>query len=100
MDTKFLDNAWRGAEAYHFYLLAQRQFYSGSYDSAMRTALHLRNYEDIIEAKVVYSLLALVSFNNTYFGVCSKAFIKLEGLIMTEEEKMTLENLAYTIFTK
>ncbi|KAJ3413661.1 WD repeat-containing protein 35 [Chytridiales sp. JEL 0842] len=100
MDTKFLDNAWRGAEAYHFYLLAQRQFYSGNYDSAMRTALHLRNYDDVIEPKIIYSLLALISFNNTYFGVCSRAFIKLEGLPMTEDEQSALENLAYNIFTK
>ena len=26
---KFLDNPWRGAEAYHFFLLAQRQLYEG-----------------------------------------------------------------------
>jgi len=29
-DTKVIDNAWRGAEAYHFYLLAQRQLYAGA----------------------------------------------------------------------
>jgi len=28
-DTKVIDNAWRGAEAYHYYLLAQRQLYAG-----------------------------------------------------------------------
>ena len=28
-DTKVIDYAWRGAEAYHFFLLAQRQLYSG-----------------------------------------------------------------------
>ncbi len=28
-DTKLIDNAWRGAEAYHFFLLAQRQLYQG-----------------------------------------------------------------------
>lgn len=26
-DSILIDNAWRGAEAYHFYMLAQRQFY-------------------------------------------------------------------------
>jgi len=30
-DTKVIDNAWRGAEAYHFYLLSQRQLYEGTY---------------------------------------------------------------------
>ena len=29
-DTKVIDNAWRGAEAYHFFLLAQRQLYAGA----------------------------------------------------------------------
>ena len=29
-DTKLIDNAWRGAEAYHFFLLAQRQLYQGN----------------------------------------------------------------------
>ena len=28
-DTKLMDNAWRGAEAYHFYLLAQKQLFDG-----------------------------------------------------------------------
>ena len=28
-DTKIIDNAWRGAEAYHFYILAQRQMQDG-----------------------------------------------------------------------
>lgn len=32
-----MDNAWRGAEAYHFYLLAQRQLYEGYMENAMRT---------------------------------------------------------------
>lgn len=27
-DSKLIDNAWRGAEAYHWYLLAQRQLFS------------------------------------------------------------------------
>ena len=28
-ETKIIENAWRGAEAYHFYLLAQRQLQEG-----------------------------------------------------------------------
>ena len=28
-DGKIIENAWRGAEAYHFYLLAQRQLQEG-----------------------------------------------------------------------
>ncbi len=29
MDSKVIDNAWRGAEAFHFYMLAQKQLYEG-----------------------------------------------------------------------
>jgi hypothetical protein len=29
-DTKIIDNAWKGAEAYHFFMLAQRQLYEGT----------------------------------------------------------------------
>lgn len=37
---------WRGAEAYHFYMLAQRQLFEGSpqqIEAAMRTALRCEN---------------------------------------------------------
>lgn len=34
-----LDSAWRGAEAYHYYMLAQRQLYQGKVDKAVRTAI-------------------------------------------------------------
>lgn len=30
-DTKIIDNAWKGAEAYHFFMLAQRQLYKGTF---------------------------------------------------------------------
>lgn len=32
-----VDNAWRGAEAYHFFLLAQRQLYDGHMENATST---------------------------------------------------------------
>lgn len=67
-----VDNAWRGAEAYHFWLLAHRQLYSGSVDLAMRTALHLRAYEDLLDPLEVYAFLALACFYNKFFGQCSK----------------------------
>ena len=35
---RLIDNAWRGAEAYHFLLLTQRQLYEGFTDAALRTA--------------------------------------------------------------
>lgn len=35
--NRFADNAWRGAEAYHFFILAQRQLYKGCVDAALKT---------------------------------------------------------------
>lgn len=35
--NRLIDNAWRGAEAYHFFILAQRQLYEGYVDTAMKT---------------------------------------------------------------
>ncbi|XP_070516916.1 WD repeat-containing protein 35 isoform X2 [Cardiocondyla obscurior] len=100
-DTKIIENAWRGAEAYHFLLLAHRQLYDGSFDAAMKTVLRLRDYEDILEVEDIYCLLALTSAVNHAFATCSKAFIKLEGLeTISETKKEEYEELAVDIFTK
>ena len=71
-DAGTLDNAWKGAEAYHFLMLCQRQLYEGNVDSAMKTALHLRDYEDILNQEDIYSLLALSSCANRAFGTTSR----------------------------
>ncbi|KAL8581320.1 WD repeat-containing protein 35 [Nucella lapillus] len=100
-DTKVIDNAWRGAEAYHFYILAQRQLHDGYVDAAMRTSLHLRDYDDVIDPVDSYSLLALASCANRAFGTCSKAFIKLESLeSLNSEQQQQYEELALDVFTK
>ncbi|XP_030777411.1 WD repeat-containing protein 35 isoform X3 [Rhinopithecus roxellana] len=98
---RFTDNAWRGAEAYHFFMLAQRQLYEGYVDAALKTALHLKDYEDIIPPVEIYSLLALCACASRAFGTCSKAFIKLESLeTLSSEQKQQYEDLALEIFTK
>lgn len=100
-DTKVIDNAWRGAEAYHFYILAQRQLHEGYVDAAMRTALHLMDYDGIIDPVDSYSLLALAACSNRAFGTCSKAFIRLESLeSLSAEQQHLYEELALDIFTK
>jgi len=99
--SNIVDNAWRGAEAYHFLMLCQRQLYEGYVDAAMKTALHLRDYEDILNHEDVYSLLALASCANRAFGTCSKAFIKLEALDdLAEDTKEEYQDLAMDIFVK
>lgn len=89
---KVFDNPWRGAEAYHFYILAQKQFHQGQLESAVITAIHLKDYEDVL-GLAVYHLLALISVHAGYFGTCSKALNKLE---LTGD----YEELALSIFTK
>ncbi len=56
----------------------------------------LREYEDILPVRDVYCLLALVSSSAGAFGVCSRAFIKLEGLAGGDE----YEELATELFVK
>ena len=98
---RILDNSWRGAEAYHFLMLCQRQLYEGFVDAAMKTALHLRDYEDILNQEDIYSLLALSSCANRQFGTCSRAFIKLEALEeLDEQAREEYQELAMDIFVK
>eukprot|EP00611_Tribonema_gayanum_P003293 TRINITY_DN12557_c0_g2_i1.p1 TRINITY_DN12557_c0_g2~~TRINITY_DN12557_c0_g2_i1.p1 ORF type:complete len:1278 (+),score=471.21 TRINITY_DN12557_c0_g2_i1:111-3836(+) len=78
--ARVLDSAWRGAEAYHYYMLAQRQLYQGQTEAAMRTAIRCCEFEDVLDAFDVYALVALAAYHCSYFGVCSKAFVKLETL--------------------
>lgn len=66
------DNSWHSAEGHHFWILAQQQVYEGNYEGAMRTGLHLRNYESIISPEQISSLLAVASFHCNFFGQCSK----------------------------
>lgn len=101
MSDKTLDNPWRGAEAYHFYLMTQKQLYEGDYSSALRTALRLAEYENLLETKSIYSLIALSAFFAGYYKECSKAFVKLENLPgQSDEERALYEDLAVAIFTK
>lgn len=99
--ARTLDQPWHGAEAYHFFILAQKQLYEGFMDAAMKTALHLRDYEDILGSAEIYSLIALTSCTNQTFGICSKAFIKLESLAtFSEDQQNELGELAIEIFMK
>jgi len=75
---KALSSPWRGAEALHLYLLAQRQLSERQFDAAMKTAIRLGDYEDIVDTETIFSLVALTAYHNKYYQQCSKAFIKLE----------------------
>lgn len=101
LDNKGMDNPWHGAEAYHFYLLAQRQLYAGDVEAAMRTALRLVDYEDILEPKEIYSLICLAAFYNKNYQQCSRAFTKLESMDdIAEEELKKYQKCSLSIFVK
>lgn len=38
----------------------------------MRTALRLRQYDDVLDPADVYAFLALVGFHSNFYGTCSK----------------------------
>lgn len=54
--------------------------FAGYVDAAMKTCLHLRDYEGILDPEDIYGLLALASCANRAFATCSRAFIRLEAL--------------------
>uniref|UniRef100_A0A7S2LTL5 Uncharacterized protein n=1 Tax=Zooxanthella nutricula TaxID=1333877 RepID=A0A7S2LTL5_9DINO len=98
---KALESPWRGAEAFHLYLLAQRQLYEGQLEQSMKTALRLADYEDILDTQTIYSMIALTTYYNKFFMQCSKAFIKLEASLDVNEEMRTkFGDLALRIFTR
>ena len=93
-------SAWRGAAAYHFFMLAQSQFLQGKVDAAMKTSIRCCEFDDILDGKQIYSLLCLTSLRNDYFEVCSKAFVKLETLPnLSEQDRDEIETLSMKIFS-
>ena len=95
------DNAWRAAEAYHFSLLAERLLYQGNVASAMEVAEYLTHFDDVLEAKYVYSSLAMSAYFNKHYGLCSKAFVRLEALVgLTDAERKAYAEMALQIFMR
>lgn len=43
----------------------------------MKTAIKLCEYDDILNPRYIYSLLCLAALKNKFFGICSKAFVKV-----------------------
>lgn len=99
--NKLLEKHWRGAEAYHLYLLCHRHLYENKMMDAMIVANRLSGYEDIIDAEDIYSLLAYTAYQSKNYRLCSQAFMNLESLPnITNEERKKYESVAVKIFTK
>jgi len=96
-----IEGSWRGAEAYHLWLLAHRQLYDGQFEYARRTSLLLQEYEDLIDPVDIYSFIALACFYSKHYGRCSKAFIKLESITHAAKDRQdAYADLATSIFIK
>eukprot|EP00727_Mastigamoeba_balamuthi_P004271 m51a1_g13841 hypothetical protein (1211) ;mRNA; r:520608-525261 len=97
---KILEMGWRGAEAYHFLMLAHSQLYSGKIDACMKTSIRLTEYEDILDQREIYTLIALSSYYNKHYKQCSRAFTRLEMLeALTPEQRRAYQDL-FEIFTR
>lgn len=97
---KAIDKCWQGAEALHYLLNAQRMLYEGRIEAAMQTALHLVYYDDILEPRNIYSLIAVTAYYAKYFATCSKAFVKLTNLKVAAPVLKTFDELALAIFLR
>eukprot|EP00750_Incisomonas_marina_P007988 INCI15131.1.p1 GENE.INCI15131.1~~INCI15131.1.p1 ORF type:complete len:1219 (-),score=232.56 INCI15131.1:1496-5152(-) len=97
---KAIDKCWQGAEALHYLLNAQRMLYEGRIENAMQTALHLVYYDDILEPRNIYSLIAVTAYYAKYFSTCSKAFVKLTNLKLSAPLLKTFDQLALAIFLR
>src|SRR3546814_21102101 len=60
-------------------------------DAAMKTAIRLCEFEDILEPWDVYSLVALTALQNKFYGICSKALVKVTS---SSVATMLFENAA------
>ena len=99
VSDKTLNNPWKGAEAYHFYMLCQSQLYQNKYKEALKTALRLVLYEKELGAKEVYRLISLSAFLNQNYQHCSKALSTLENLPnLTKVQRQRYKDLAVHIF--
>ncbi|XP_056645450.1 WD repeat-containing protein 35-like [Diorhabda sublineata] len=98
-DKLMLENAWKGAEAYHYYMMCQRYLFEEKPHEALCTAYKLQDYQDYIRPVDVYSLLTLAAYLDRTYGVCSKALLKLKSLEnISEIEQNLYEKLSFDVF--
>ena len=98
---KILFNSWRGAEAFHYYMLCQNQLYNKKFKEACKTSIRLTLYEKELGSEIVYRLIALCSYLNKSFAICSEALCTLEKLNSINKFRQDkYETLAQSIFVQ
>jgi len=98
---KIINNHWRGAEAYHYYLLCQRQLYKKQYKECCKTVMRLKFYEDILGTEDIYRLIAVCSYMNKCYKFFSDALCVLSNdTKINKYRRLKYNELARNIFMK
>uniref|UniRef100_A0A8R1E757 Uncharacterized protein n=1 Tax=Caenorhabditis japonica TaxID=281687 RepID=A0A8R1E757_CAEJA len=99
--SRIFENTWRGAEAFHYIMLAQQHFFEDRIEDALQTAVVLSDYEEYLDPAEIYSMIALAAANVNQFGICSKAMMRLEALEDYEEsEREEMRDLSFRLFSE
>ena len=97
--ARTFDSAWHGAKACHWLLLTQRLLYAGQVEDAMVVAQRLPLYEDVLDPRDIYSLIAVTSYYNKHLALASRALICLEHLeSLSAEQQERFADVAFAIF--
>ena len=98
---KIINNHWRGAEAYHYYLLCQVQLYKKQYKESCKTVMRLKLYEDILGTEDIYRLIAICSYMNKCYKFVSDALCILSNdAKINKYRRKKYKELAEDIFMK
>ena len=98
---KIMTNHWRGAEAYHYYLLCQRQLHKKQYKESCKTVMRLKFYEDIFGPEEIYRLIAVCAYANKCYRILSNALCVLSNdKSINKYRRLKYKELAKNIFMK
>ncbi|RHY58920.1 hypothetical protein DYB30_001705, partial [Aphanomyces astaci] len=65
---------------------------------ALRTSLKLASYDDIVDEREVYSLIAIAAYYTKHYEQCSRACNQLE-MVLVDKDKAALDALTLQIFS-
>ena len=98
---KIKNNHWRGAEAYHYYLLCQVQLHKKMYKESCKTVMRLKFYEDIFGPEEIYRLIGICAYMNKAYKILSNALDVLSNdKRINKYRRLKYKELAKNIFMK
>ena len=98
---KIINNHWRGAEAYHYYLLCQVQLHRKQFKECCKTVMKLKFYEDILGTEDIYRLIAICSYVNKCYKFFSDALCVLSNdEKINKYRRLKYKQLAIDFFMK